>query len=362
MQIKAAIARENNAPLSIEDAELADLQPGEVRVKLVATGICHSDAAVIKGVMPLPLPRVLGHEGAGIVEAVGAGVNRVKAGDHVVLSFGSCGKCRSCSESVPAYCDTFFPLNFSGSRLDGSPTLRAKGEPVKAAFFCQSSFATHAIATERSVVKVRNDAPLELLGPLCCGFQTGAGAVMNVIKPRPESVLLILGAGAVGFAALFAARIAGVRSIIVADRVGDRLTLANSFGAQTINTGLEDLAARLAALGGVDAVVETTGIPALANTAIMALKIRGTCVIIGASADPNMTVPMIHLIPGRTIRGAREGDADPQVMVPYLVERFLEGAFPIDRLTRFYDFADINAAFAAAASGEVIKPIVRFAG
>ena len=362
MEIKAAVVKAPHAPFTIESVQLDAPSPDEVLVELVATGVCHTDIAIVEQVLPLPLPYVLGHEGAGVVVEAGRAVSGITKGDHVVLTFGSCGSCGRCSAGHPAYCESAPLLNFAGRRADGSSTIRsAAGEPINASFFGQSSFATHALAPARNVVRVPKDVPLEFLGPLGCGLMTGAGAVLNVIKPRPDSTFVIFGAGALGFAALFAAKLLGCRNIVAVDRVKSRLQLARELGAnEVIDTTTTDLDQALASLGGCDFAFDTTGVPRVIEAAIRSLKVCGELALVGASNERTMTTDIMHLISGRVVRGIVEGDAEPQSFIPFLAERFREGKFPIDRLTGFYPFEQINAAVSAGTSGATIKPVVQF--
>ena len=183
MQIEAAVTRAVHAPMSIERLELDEPRADEILVRVVATGICHTDIAMRDQTFPVPQPIVLGHEGAGIVERIGSAVRAVAPGDRVVMSYNSCGTCPSCSDHAATYCYDFFGRNFAGVRADGSVSLAGDGA-VHGNFFGQSSFATFALCHERNVVKVPADVPLELLGPLACGFQTGAGAVLKRFKSR----------------------------------------------------------------------------------------------------------------------------------------------------------------------------------
>jgi len=305
---------------------------------------------------------VLGHEGAGVVVEVGKSVTAVQKGDHVVLTFGSCGHCRPCASGHPAYCVSQPPLNFAGRRTDGSVTIHdSKGEPVNAVFFGQSSFATHSVSPARNVIKVRRDAPLKFLGPLGCGLMTGAGAVLNVLKPDADSTFAIFGTGALGFAALFAAKLAGCRRIVAVDRVRSRLELARELGAsEVIDTSSTELDKALGELGGCDAALDTTGVPRVIEAAVGALKPCGQLGLVGASHESTMSMNIMHMISGRVIRGIVEGDSDPTRFIPFLVERFLEGGFPIDRIAGFYPFEHINAAVSASTSGKTIKSILTF--
>lgn len=362
MKIQAAVARQAHAELSVEDVELAEPRPDEVLVRLVATGICHTDLAIVEEIMPLPLPIVLGHEGAGIVEQVGAEVTGLAVGDPVVLTFRTCGSCAPCGSGHPSYCEQYGLLNFFNRRPDGSPTLTdADGEAIGGAFFSQSSFATYAIANQVNAIKVRGDAPLELLGPLGCGLSTGAGTVFNVLKPAPEAVLAVFGTGAVGSAALMAAKAMGVRRIVAVDRVAGRLELARSLGAtDVIDTSRQDLAAALTELGGVDFAIDTSGVPKLIEAAVGALRPCGTCVLLGASHENEIRLQIMPLISGRVIRGVVNGDCRPEELIPKLVDMYMAGEFPIDRLAGFYSLDEINRAIADTTSGATIKPIIRF--
>ena len=362
MDIKAAVARTPHAPFAIESVRLDAPRPDEVLVELVATGVCHTDVAIVEQILPLPMPYVLGHEGAGVVVEAGSAVTGIAKGDHVVLTFGSCGTCSRCSSGHPAYCESAPLLNFAGRRTDGSPTIRmATGDPVNASFFGQSSFATHALSPARNVIVVPSDAPLRFLGPLGCGLMTGAGAVLNVLKPDRDSTFVIFGAGALGFAALFAARLIGCRNIVAVDRVKSRLELARELGAsEVIDTSTTDLDQALASIGGCNLAFDTTGVPKVIEAAIRSLKVCGQLALVGASNESSMTTDIMHLISGRVVRGIVEGDADPPSFIPFLVERFREGKFPIDRLTDFYPFEQINAAVAAGVSGRTIKPVIEF--
>jgi aryl-alcohol dehydrogenase len=362
MQIQAAVAREIHGKLSVETVNLAKPNADEVLIKLVATGICHTDLAIVEQIMPLPLPLVLGHEGAGIVEEIGANVKGLAIGDHVVLTFASCGHCHQCTDHHPSYCDHYAPLNFGTVRPDGTPTITdADNKPVGAAFFAQSSFATYSIANQSNVIKVRKDAPLELLGPLGCGLSTGAGTILNVLKPKPDATLAIFGTGALGCAAIMAAKYLGVKKIIAVDRVASRLALARELGAtDTIDTSKQNLVEALAATGGLDFAMDTSGVPKLIEAAVGALKTCGTCVLLGASADSDLHLSILPLISGKSIRGVVNGDCDPQVLIPKLVDMYLEGKFPMDRLAAFYPLSAINEAIADSHSGKTIKPIIRF--
>jgi aryl-alcohol dehydrogenase len=232
---------------------------------------------------------------------------------------------------------------------------------VKGRLFAQSSFASHALAHRRNVVKVAKDAPLERLGPLGCGIQTGAGAVLNVLKPKAGSSFAVFGAGGVGLAALMGAKIAGCNPIIAVDPVDSRLELARELGAtQTINPTREDAVEILTAQGGVDFVIEATGIPAVVESAVKVLKSQGVCGILGVpKPGSTATFDIGHVGGGRVVRGIVEGDADPHQFIPYLVELHQAGKLPIDKLIRYYDLANINQAMADSESGKTVKPVLK---
>ena len=360
MEIKAAVVHAPHAPFVIKPVRLEAPRADEVLVKLTATGICHTDVAIVEQILPLPLPYVLGHEGAGVVVEAGKSVTSVAKGDHVVLTFGSCGTCLNCTLGHPAYCSSQPLLNFAGRRSDGSATVHnTRGEPLNASFFGQSSFATHAISPVRNAIKVRSDAPLKFLGPLGCGLMTGAGSVLNVLKPTPDSTFVIFGTGALGFAALFAAKLMGCKRIVAVDRVRSRLDLARTLGAaEVIDTSATDLDKALAEIGGADFALDTTGIPKVLEAAVRSLKTCGQLALVGASPERFMSTDIMHMISGRVIRGVVEGDANPPVFIPFLVDKFLEGGFPIDKVAALYPFEQINAAVSEALSGKTIKPIV----
>jgi aryl-alcohol dehydrogenase len=362
----AAVVESAGAGFTLVDVDLDKPGHDEVLVRLVAAGLCHTDLGAAAGAFPFPLPGILGHEGAGVVESVGADVESVRPGDNVLLSFTSCGTCADCRDGHPAYCATWLPANLiGGRRADGTATVTRGGEPIGGHFFGQSSFARHALVDERSVVKVDEDAPLDLLAPLGCGVQTGAGAVWNVLKPRPGDTLLVTGAGAVGLSAVMAARLTPATRVIVVDRVAARLDLAAQLGAtHTVNTEHTDLAQALTALTGsrgVDGVIETTGAVPVLRTGIDALAPRGTAVVVGAPAfGTEVGVDVNHMLPGRTITGVTLGDSETQSLIPTLADLVLSGRFPIDRIVRHYAFEDIQQAAHDVHTGKTIKPVLRF--
>src|SRR5690606_32560684 len=262
---QAAICRGHDHPFTIEPVELAELRPDELLVRVIACGICHTDLAVRDAQLPVPLPVVLGHEGAGVVEAVGSAVTAAQPGDRVVMSFNSCGACPSCAIDAPTYCYNFFPNNWSGRRADGTPSMTQAGEPMNANFFGQSSFATHAIAHQLNVVRVPDSArhlPLERLAPIGCGLMTGAGAVLRSMKVRAGLPIAVFGTGTVGIAAIMAAKIAGANPIIAVDVNDTRLALAKELGATHTFNAKDDPATGIRELcpSGLGYAFDTTGI------------------------------------------------------------------------------------------------------
>ena len=362
MKITAAVTPAQGAEFVLQDVELAAPQAHEVLIKVVATGVCHTDA-VARDLAIAPLPAVLGHEGAGIVEAVGEGVKDLAVGDHVVMSFAHCGGCSSCLTGHPTVCHTFNPLNFGGVQDDYTTRLSSDGQPL-ATFFGQSSFGTYAVAHARNVVKVDPDVDLALLGPLGCGIQTGAGTVLNRLRPAFGSSIVVYGCGAVGMSAIMAAKIAGCEHIIAVDVHDTRLNLARELGAtHTLNGAKVDVASEVKRITehGSHYAVETTGVPSVVKRSLNALRPLGVCAIVGVTPEMAIDVHNDIMAEGKTMVGVIEGDSVPRVFIPQLVNYFKAGRFPIDRLVKFYDFADINQAFEDSKNGSTIKPILRIA-
>lgn len=363
MKITAAVARTKGAPFSLEQVELDPPGRGEILVKVHSVGICHSDIAIRDQWLPVPLPVVLGHEGAGVVEAVGEEITDITVGDKVVLTFASCGGCRSCVSGHPAYCAEFAARNVSGSRPDGTNALKAEGG-LHGYFFSQSSFATYAIATEGNAVKVDPDAELSIVGPLGCGIQTGAGTVLNVLDPSPGTSIVVFGVGAVGLSAVMAAAVLGCATIIAVDVKPSRLSLATELGAtHTIDAGgVGDVVARIQEItgGGTDFSVDTSANPHVARQAVDCLATLGTAAMVGLGpVGSELSVDMVSLLlSGRRIVGATEGDAQPREFIPKLMELHSQGRFPFHRLVRRYSFDDINQACEDVESGAATKAVL----
>ena len=334
-------------------------------MRIVASGICHTDLLIRDGTFPTPMPVVLGHEGAGVVEEVGAAVTRVKVGDHVASTYASCGGCRLCAGGHPFHCTEFFERNFLAARADGSTAISRGGEPVHSHFFGQSSFATGAVIPERSVVAIPDDVPFEVVAPFGCGIQTGAGAVMNVLRPLPNSSIAIFGAGGVGLSAVMAAAIAGCSPIIAVDVRPGRLALAQELGATH--------AVDAAEVDPVEAIGELVprrrrGQPRDQRRARRAAPVRrrprprrdlraDRRPAAGHRGAASTSTACSRV--GRGIKGIVEGHSVPQVFIPKLIELWRAGRLPVDRLVRAYDFDQINQAADDALAGEVVKPVLR---
>lgn len=361
MQIQAWVHHSASVAPRLESLSLDDPRPDEILVRLVASGICHTD---LFAPHRFGLPAVFGHEGAGIVQSVGGRVEGLRPGDRVALTFGSCGHCRNCDAGAPAYCMHGHELQFGGKRADGSMTLaRADGETLRGAFFQQSSFATHALATARNAVRIPDDLPLELAGPLGCGIQTGAGAVLNTLSCRPGSSLAVFGVGSVGLSAVMAARLAHCRRIIAVDVMPQRLALARELGAtDLIDAGDGGVVEKILGLtdGGADYSIETAGAEQSFKDAIECLARLGVC---GLCTVPLLGAPIefspLSILKGRTVTGVLEGSSVPQDFIPQLARLYLEGRLPYDRLVSYYDFAELPRALEDAEQGRVIKAVVR---
>lgn len=364
MSFQAAVVRGKGGAFTLELVDIEEPRDNEVLVRIAGVGMCHTDLVVRDQYFPTPLPAILGHEGAGIVEKIGAGVTKVAVGDHVVMSFASCGVCANCLSGRPGYCPDLYGRNFSGARPDGSsPCCDAHGHKLSSYFFAQSSFGELAMATERNVVKIPTDVPLDIMGPLGCGIQTGAGAVINALKPEAGTSIAIFGAGSVGLAAAMAARVVGCARIIVVDLNQSRLDLALEIGAtHVVNGGAEDPVAAIQKITGGEGAqysLECTGLPKVARQAADCLRLTGVCGIIGVSPlGTEVSLDMNGLLFGRTVRGIIEGDAVPDIFIPRLVELWRQGRFPFDRLIRKFPLSEIDTAAHLSETGEVLKAVL----
>ncbi|MCD9026801.1 NAD(P)-dependent alcohol dehydrogenase [Luteimonas sp. BDR2-5] len=350
--------------MELLDIDEHDLRPTEVLVELVATGLCHTDLAARDGDFPIPFPSVLGHEGAGIVAAVGPAVTAVAPGDRVVLCPASCTVCDQCRSGHPSYCRQMWPLNLPGPRADGSfPCRDAAGHPVNGGFFGQSSLATACIAHESNVVKITENVPLERLGPLGCGMQTGAGAVINVLRPAAGEGIGVFGVGPVGLAAVMAAKAAGCLPIVAIDINEQRLGQAMQLGAthgllsgegEVSRHILDDICAQ-----GLHYSIDTTGRNDVIEHAMAALMPRGRCLLLAVPSTPTLEIPWSVMTAGRSLEYVQEGDSVPGILIPQLIALHLAGLFPFDRLIRFYELDELDRAVADFEEGRVIKAVIR---
>lgn len=364
MKITAAVVHERSGPFSIEQVDLCEPRDDELLVEVIASGMCATDLHGRDAYYPTKFPKIFGHEGAGIVRATGSAVTKFRTGDHVVMAYPWCGECPNCRSRRQTYCLNAFDLKMNGTRADGSTLHSKDAKPVYSAFFQQSSFGTFTIANERFAVKVRNDVAIEHVCALACGGQTGAGAVLNVMKPRAGDSFVVFGVGAVGLSGLMAAKIAGCDPIIAVDIHEHRLALARQLGAtHTFNhAGRTDIVSEIRKVTGLGAryTLETSALPAVFRESVEALMPAGTCILLGSARKGTETsLEMPFLQNGRTVRGVIQGDSVPQEFIPLLVDHIVAGRFPVEKMITFYPFADINRAAVESASGMTIKPVLR---
>lgn len=363
IKIRAAVTHSPEAPYSIEEVELKQPQAGEVLVKIVASGLCHTDE--FGKTIGLPMPLVLGHEGAGIIEKVGENVTGFEVGDHVAFSFATCGHCRNCLSGLPAYCENFNRINFGGISPDGTTKLYQHGKPMSM-FFGQSSFAQYATMNTRNIVKVDKDVDLAMVAPFGCGIQTGAGAVLNAIKPNVDDSIAVFGCGAVGMSAIMAAKVAGCKQIIAVGGNVKSLELAKELGATdivnrkelpegvTISEAVQELSN-----GGVNYAIDTSGNGNMIKNAIQGTAYHGTIVVLAPTGKlENFDVGTEILMMTRTLKACYEGDSIPQVFIPQLVQLYKEGRFPVDKIIAKYPFEQIETARNDSSAGKVIKAVV----
>lgn len=367
MKITAAVMSKADGLLTrrsirLETVELEGPREDEVLLRITSCGVCGTDRGCLHGMEPYPTPGVLGHEGAGTVEAVGRLVDNVRVGDRVMIGFPFCGTCRSCRRGHMRYCTQGMALNFSGFRCDGSsPMSRPDGETLAARFFQQSSWATHTVALARQVVKVPDGIDADLMGPLGCSISTGAGTILNELRPRPNASVAIFGAGSVGLAAIMAARLSGATTIIAVDKSQARLALACELGA-THAVGGDRAVAEIRDItdGALEYAVEATNGANRVADAVAALGIRGVCAVVGgARASARIDVPHEDLLlSGKTIRGIMGGGGTTPDFHLALMRLHAQGRFPLERLVRRYPFADVNRAIDDSDAGEAVKPIL----
>lgn len=363
MRVTAAVLENYDASFHVEELELEEPRVGEVLVKIIAAGICHTDGLAQHGDLPFPTPGVLGHEGAGIVERVGEGVTSVAPGDAVVIGWPWCGECEHCITGNPRYCDQLGPLLAGGGRADGSTSLSRDGKKIHSHFFGQSSFSTYAIASESSLVKAPAGISVEKLGPLACGISTGAGAVFNALKPGLGSTLVVYGTGAVGLSAIMAAKNTGASKIIGVDLHDARLALAKKYGAtHVINATEANPIEEIMKICGrpADFALECTGNIKVVRQAIDSVGMLGTvCLIGGAPAGAEFSADHLTTLWGKRIIGMLGGESTSKKLISGLLELHAQGRFPYDELLVEFPLEQINEALAASYSGEVLKPVLR---
>jgi aryl-alcohol dehydrogenase len=365
MDIVAAIADTPQGDFAIETVQIEPPRADEVLVRIAGVGLCHTDLVARDQFIPIPLPAVLGHEGAGIVEAVGSAVTKVRPGDAVVIGFSSCAHCARCDEQLPSYCRSFPVLNYAGRRADGSTGLSRDGQALSGSFFGQSSFASHALTQERNLVKVdASGLDLAILGPLGCGLQTGAGAIMRSMDCPAGSTVAIFGGGPVGQAAVMAAAIRQCATIILIEPMAARRDMGLELGAtHVIDPGAGDVVAAIRAIvpEGVDFALETSGREPVVEAALAALGSHGLLGLVGVPPRPDssISINLASVITyGHRIIGIIEGDSDLDGFIPELIALHRQGRFPFDRLVRSYPLAAINDAVAAQHRGECIKAVL----
>ena len=356
----AAVVSEHGAGFVLNEIEVPDPGPFDIRVRIRAVGICHTDVSVAGGHRNVPTPIVLGHEGSGIVEAVRSAVTSIAPGDHVALSFASCGECAACDTGHPALCPSSLELNFGGNPPLGTPSLRLPdGSSLHGSFFGQSSFATHALVREKAVVKIPVDFPFELAAPLGCSVQTGAGAVWRNVNVNPGDTVVVNGVGAVGMSAVMAAAASGAKHIIAVDVTPSRLDAALDVGAtRTVNGRTEDFGEVVRQLtpAGADAVIDTTAVPSVVEKSLEVLRLGGILAMV-ASGRGDDSIRLSKLL-GKRVVGVMEGDSVPSQSIPQLIAMQQSGRFPLEKLITTYPFESIAEAIDDMKAGKAIKPVL----
>ncbi|MFQ7108103.1 NAD(P)-dependent alcohol dehydrogenase [Lachnospiraceae bacterium LCP19S3_B12] len=361
MKIEAAVVHEVNGPYLIEEVELAAPRADEVLVKVSASGICHTDVGAQKGDFGNIFPIVLGHEGSGVVMEAGSGVKEFKPGDRVAMSFSWCGECPACSTGRSWGCSRLYDLNFAGHDYYGGTPLSRNGERVSC-FFGQSSFASHAVVHKNNLVRVPDGMDLRIAAPVGCGIQTGAGSVLNYLRPVPGNGIVVSGCGGVGMSALMAARLCGCDPIVAVDVVDSRLELALELGAtRAVNAKRENPVQAVHELTGgrgVEYAVECSGIGECIRTAVNCTGAFGVIAVCGAAYDLRINFHEEVTAMHRTLTGIIEGHSNPKQFIPKLLSFYEKGLFPIDKLIKFYDFKDIEQAVEDSVQGIALKPVL----
>jgi NDMA-dependent alcohol dehydrogenase len=363
--VRAAVLKAVNEPLTIEDLDLASPGPGEVSIRLAASGVCHSDWNVISGATPNPLPVVLGHEGAGIVEETGDGVMTLGKGDHLVLSWlPSCGRCFYCSIGRPVLCEWSTPAMLAGTMPDGTTRLSSNGDRHHHYSFL-STFAERCVVPEASCVPIRSDAPLAVAALVGCAVMTGVGAVINRAHVEPGSVVAVFGAGGVGLSAVLGARLAGAGTIVAVDPVPFKRELAVELGAtHALDPVAGDVASeirRLAGGRGADYAFDTAGAPGLVASAYDSVRPGGTVVAVGIPPESAEARLPASRLPReeKVVMGSLYGSCRPHIDMPRVLDLYMAGQLDLDRLvTRTYGLDEVNEAFAAMNAGQVARGVI----
>lgn len=360
------VLEQTGGPLTPSELDLAPPGPGEVLVRLRASGVCHSDWNAVDGTSENPCPCVLGHEGAGVVEAVGDGVTRVAVGDHVALSWApSCGECGECRRDLPQLCSTVWPAMGTGGLMDGTPRLSRDGAPVFHYSFL-STFAEATVVPERSCVPIDRDVPFDVAALVGCAVTTGVGAVWRTAGVRPGDRVAVFGCGGVGISALMAAVAAGAEPVVAVDAAPGKLDVARSFGASESVLWQGDAestaeAVREATAGGVDYAIEATGRPEAMEAAFLSTRNRGAAVLIGIPrADavlslPATTIPRME----RRVLGSIYGSSKPERDFPHTLGLYRAGRLPLDRLvTHRLPLEQAGRGFELMQSGEALRVVL----
>ncbi|HEV8227908.1 MAG TPA: Zn-dependent alcohol dehydrogenase [Methylomirabilota bacterium] len=362
MQANAAVLYEARKPLVVEDVELLEPGPHEVQVRWVANGVCHSDLHVMTGDYPHPLPVILGHEAAGVVEKIGPGVETVTPGDHVCSSYiPSCGRCWYCIGGQPTMCALRDKPRWF--MLDGTSRFRRNGQPLHH-FLQVAGYATHSVLPEQSVIPIRKDAPLDLACLVSCGVLAGAGPVFNRAKVPPGASVAVFGCGGVGLNTIQAARMVGAGKIIAVDVNRQKLTWAEEFGATyAVDASKEDPVARVQAIsgmGGVDFAFEVVGTQKTIEQALASTHRGGTCVVVGVSpAGTRLSIDPGMLLQQRVLTGTSFGGGHQRTDVPLLLDLFMDGKYQLKELvSRRLPLAELNHAFDLMKQGEVKRSVI----
>ena len=361
---KAALCRAHNAPVVVESIAIDPPKRGEVTVKLGACGVCHSDLSAITGTIALPLPLVLGHEGAGVVEEVGEGVTELARGDHVIFSFiYMCGRCRFCVAGRPVLC--LEQGKALTTPLEGSPRTRdAAGAPLNIFSGC-GAMAEYATVSAENLIKIDPKIPLDCAALVGCGVTTGVGAVFNTAKVEPGSSVAVFGCGGVGLSVIQGARIAGADRIIAIDTLQPKLEMAKKFGATETLLAVDDVVKPLKKLtnGGPDYAFECVGSGELAATAYRAIRRGGLAVVVGVAKPSESTAVRTMTLPfeEKTLTGSYFGSCVPRVDFPRMLGLYMAGRLQLEELiTRRYKIDEAPQAFADLQAGKNARGVIVF--